>query len=40
MYSIIWKGEEIDTADTIKDRDYLVAEYNLAYKGGVTWRKI
>ena len=34
-YKLIWKGEEIDTAETKKEAIYLQNEYNLAYGGGV-----
>jgi hypothetical protein len=36
VYALIWKGEEIDTAETRQDARYLLGEYNLAYGGGVT----
>ena len=35
-YAIIWKGEEIDEADSRKEALYLQREYNLAYGGGCT----
>ncbi len=40
MYRLIWKGEVIE--DKIKTRyeaEYLQAEYNMAYNGGVTIEK-
>jgi hypothetical protein len=39
MYSIIWKGEEVDTAETLQEAKYLQQEYNLAFGGGVTYKK-
>lgn len=39
IYRLYWKGEEIDTAEDRNEKNYLVGEYNLAYGGGVTWRK-
>lgn len=38
-YSLHWKGEEIDTAEDLKEANYLQGEYNLAYGGGVTVRR-
>lgn len=35
MYILIWKGEEIDTADTMKEAIYLQREYQMAYGGTV-----
>lgn len=35
-YKLVWKGEEIDTAETKEEALYLKNEYNLAYGGGVT----
>jgi hypothetical protein len=39
MYKLIWKGEEIDTADTMKEAIYLQREYQMAYGGVVTIKK-
>ena len=39
VYILIWQGEEIDEAETWKDCKYLLGEYNLAYRGGVTYIK-
>lgn len=39
MYILIWKGEEIDTADTMKEAIYLQREYQIAYGGIVTIKK-
>ena len=36
MYKLIWNGEEIDTADTMKEAIYLQREYQMAYDGVVT----
>ena len=36
MYILIWKGEEIDTAETRKEAIYLQREYQMAYGGVVT----
>jgi len=38
-YRLFWKGEEIDTADTREEAEYLRGEYNLAYNGGVSIRE-
>ena len=35
-FKLFWKGEEIDTAETRKEAEYLRGEYNLAFGGGVT----
>lgn len=35
-YKLMWKGEEIDTADNTKEAEYLQGEYNLAFGGGVS----
>ena len=35
-YTLKWKGEEIDTAETREEALFLKTEYNLAYGGGVT----
>ena len=39
-YEIIWKGEVVDTAETIEDAKYLVCEYSIAYGGSVSYKKI
>lgn len=39
IFVLRWNGEDIDEAETRADRDYLVKEYNLAYRGGVTWKR-
>jgi hypothetical protein len=39
MYILIWKGEEIDTADTRKEAIYLQREYQMAYGGIVTIKR-
>lgn len=39
MYLLIWKGEVIDEADTLKDAQYLQREYEMAYGGQVSIRK-
>lgn len=39
MYILIWKGEEIDTADTRQEAIYLQREYQIAYGGIVTIKK-
>tara|TARA_R110000824_G_scaffold91625_1_gene222822 strand:+ start:373 stop:501 length:129 start_codon:yes stop_codon:yes gene_type:complete len=38
-YKLIWKGEEIDTAETRKEAVYLQNEYNIAYGGGVSIKR-
>lgn len=40
MYELIWKGEVIDTADTLKEAQYLQGEYRLAYGGQVIIKKV
>lgn len=40
MYKLIWKGEEIDTAKTREEAIYLQREYQMAYGGIVTIKKI
>ena len=39
MFNIIYKGEVLDTADTIEEAEYITAEYNCAFKedGAVKW---
>lgn len=39
MFNIIYKGEVLDTADTIEEAEYLTAEYNCAFRedGAVKW---
>lgn len=39
IYILIWRGEEIDDAETRDDAIYLKNEYNMAYHGGVTIKK-
>ncbi len=36
MFKLIWKGEEIDAFDTLKEARAMQGEYNLAFGGGVT----
>ena len=38
-YILMWKGEEIDTAEDSKDAKYLQQEYNMAFGGGVSIRR-
>lgn len=40
MYELIWKGEVVDTADTLKDAQYLQREYEMAYGGQVIIKKV
>jgi len=40
MYELIWKGEVIDSADTKKEAEYLRGEYQMAYGGVVTIKKV
>lgn len=40
MYELIWKGEVIDTAETLKEANYLQSEYQIAYGGVVTIKKV
>ena len=39
MYKLIWKGEEIDSAETMEEANYLQREYQMAYGGIVTIKK-
>lgn len=39
-YILMWKREQIDESETKEDAEYLRTEYNMAYGGGVTIRKI
>jgi hypothetical protein len=36
MYKLIWKGEEIDTADSRREAIYLQKEYQMAFGGHVS----
>lgn len=36
MYKLIWKGEEIDTADSRREAICLQKEYQMALKGYVS----
>lgn len=38
-YKLIWKGEEIDTADTKEEAEYLRGEYIMVYGGNVQIKK-
>jgi hypothetical protein len=35
MYELIWKGEVIDTCETLAEAMYLKIEYEMAYGGNV-----
>ena len=39
MFNIMYKGEILDTAETIEEAEYITAEYNCAFRedGAVTW---
>lgn len=39
MYEIMFKGEVIDEADTIREASFMRQEYSMAYKGHVYIRK-
>ena len=39
MYRLFWKGEEIDSVDSMDEAIYLQTEYNMAYGGGVSIKK-
>jgi tRNA pseudouridine-54 N-methylase len=39
VFVLRWNGEDIDEAETKKDCLYLVKEYNLAYNGGVSYKR-
>lgn len=39
VYVLKWRGEDIDEAETVKYRNYLIREYNMAYNGGVSYVK-
>ena len=36
VYILRWKGEDIDSEDTLQGARYLQKEYNMANQGGVT----
>lgn len=36
MFNLVWKGEVIDTFDTLKEARAMAVEYSMAYGGGVT----
>ena len=36
MYKLFWKGEEIDSFDTLKEAQEMAREYSLAYGSMVT----
>ena len=38
-YALIWKGEEIDSFDTLLEARKMKTEYNIAFKGGVTIKR-
>ena len=40
MYELIWNNEVIDTAENHKEALYLKKEYEIAFKGSVTIKKI
>ena len=40
MYELIWNKEVIDTTETLKDAEYLQVEYQMAYGGTVSIRKV
>ena len=39
IYILFYNGEEIDDADDLKTAKYLLKEYSIAYRGGVTIKK-
>ena len=39
-YKLMWKGEEIDATDDKENATYLKQEYNMAYHGGVTIKRV
>ena len=39
VYVLYWNGEKIDTAETLKECRFLVQEHNLAYGGGVSFKR-
>ena len=36
LYKLVWNGEVIEVNLSVDEARYLKAEYNMAYKGGVT----
>lgn len=42
MYKIIYNREVLDTADSLEEAKYMIAEYNYAFKeeGAVRYEKI
>lgn len=39
IYLIMWKGEEVDQFDSMREAREMVKEYNMAYGGGCTVKK-
>lgn len=39
-YAIMYKGEEVDSADTRKEAYSLRGEYNMAFGGGCTIKQV
>ena len=40
MYELVWQREVIDEAETKEEAEYLKGEYQIAYKGYVSVRKV
>ena len=36
MYALVWKNEEIDEFNTLREAEAMRVEYDLAFGGGVT----
>jgi|TARA_R110000796_G_scaffold246957_1_gene372078 hypothetical protein len=39
-YVLIWKGEEIDEFDNLKEAQEMQLEYQMAYRGSVMIKKV
>jgi hypothetical protein len=39
-YVLIWKGEEIDEFDTLKEAHKMKLEYQMAYGGSIMIKKV
>tara|TARA_R110002153_G_scaffold117050_1_gene261064 strand:- start:261 stop:389 length:129 start_codon:yes stop_codon:yes gene_type:complete len=40
MYEIIYKGEVVDSAETLKEAKYLKREYDMAFNASVSIDKV
>lgn len=40
VYELYYNGEVIDSTDNKEDFNYIFRNYNIAFKGGVTYKKV